>query len=69
MSRVYVRTKPGRVARAAPQGVYIPQDKYIPVPLTPYVERLANYHGDIDISRTDPSVAAKKADPKPTENK
>lgn len=68
MSRVYVRTKPGRVARVAPQGVYIPEDKFIATELTPYVSRLANHHGDIDLSRTNPD--AKQSDePKPADKK
>ena len=67
MSRVYVRAKPGRVARVAPQGVYIPADRFIPAQLTPYLSRLAYHHGDIELQRTDPSVAkpAKPADDKP----
>lgn len=67
MPRVYVRTKPGRVARVAPQGRYIPNDQFIATELTPYVSRLANHHGDIELSRTDPS--AKKSEPKPVTDK
>lgn len=64
MSRVYVRAKPGRIARVSPQGVYIPHDKFIGATLTPYLSRLAHHHGDIELSREDPSVAKPK---KPTE--
>lgn len=60
MSRVYVQTKPGRVARVSPQGVYIPNDKFIAVPLTPYISRLANHHGDIELSRTNPNAKTDK---------
>jgi hypothetical protein len=67
MPRVYVQAKPGRVARVSPQGVYIPHDKFIATPLTPYISRLANHHGDIELSRTDPSK--KKTADKPTETK
>lgn len=55
MHRVYVQAKPGRIARVSPQGVYIPEDKFIATPLTPYITRLAEHHGDITISKTDPS--------------
>lgn len=57
MSRVYVRAKPGRIARVSPQGVYIPSDRYIPTQLTPYLSRLAHHHGDIELLREDPTVA------------
>lgn len=48
MSYIYVRTKPGRVARVSPSGRFIPHDTYASVEHTPYIDRLLNVHGDIE---------------------
>lgn len=58
MTRVFVRTLPGRIARVAPQGRYIPSSEFIGVRLTPYIARLANYHGDIEIAK-EPAKSSK----------
>lgn len=62
MPRVYVRANPGRVARVSPQGVYIPEDRYIPVQLTPYIDRLAHVHEDIDLRHDNPVAKKPKED-------
>jgi hypothetical protein len=64
MSTVYVRTLEGRVARVSPKGAFIPHHEHVGVKLTPYIARLANHHGDIELLREKPSAA--KA-PKKTE--
>lgn len=64
MSKVYVRTLEGRVARVSPKGAFIPHKEFVGVTLTPYLSRLAEVHGDIEIQRTKPSEAkAPKKDP------
>lgn len=62
MAKVYVRTNPGRVARVAPQGRYIPYDTFIRAELTPYVHRLANVHGDIELRHDAPVARVKKTE-------
>lgn len=47
MAMIYVRTKPGR--KAFFQGKVIPEDKFIPVPDTPYIRRLRDHWGDIEV--------------------
>jgi hypothetical protein len=47
MAMIYVRTKPGR--KAFFQGKVIPQDKFVPVPDTPYIRRLVKVWGDLDV--------------------
>lgn len=49
MPTISVRTKAGRVARTSPHGPYIPNDKYVTVDATPYVMRLLDHHGDIEL--------------------
>lgn len=61
MPMIYVRTKPGRVARESPKGRFIPTDDFVGVTLTPYVNRLINHHGDIDVRDT----ASKSPTPPP----
>lgn len=48
MSIIYVRTVDGRIARSAPKGKFIPSDSFVPVEHTPYIDRLLNFHGDIE---------------------
>ena len=62
MSMIYVRAKPGRVARLSPTGQYLRSDEFTPTRLTPYLNRLANVHGDIEIVRELPKAKAAKAD-------
>ena len=50
MPRIMVKAMPGRIAYSAPRGgKVIPHDEFIPVQDTPYVRRLANIWGDIEI--------------------
>lgn len=46
--RIEVKAKAGRVARTSPQGPFIPEDRYVVVEKTSYIERLLNVHGDIE---------------------
>lgn len=62
MPVIYVKATSGRVARMSPTGRFIPQDKYVRVEHTPYVDRLLNVHGDIE-RRPEP---VKKITPAPT---
>jgi hypothetical protein len=48
MSTIYVRTVPGRIAREAPRGPYIPSDQWVEVQVTPYIMRLLHVHCDIE---------------------
>jgi hypothetical protein len=47
MSMIYVKAKPDR--RAYYEGRVIPQDKFIPVADTPYIRRLIDHHGDLEV--------------------
>lgn len=58
MPKIYIRAKPGRVARISPRGAMIPEDRFIPVDLSPYIRRLLYVHGDIEAR--DGSAPAKK---------
>ncbi|UPT53289.1 hypothetical protein [Synechococcus phage Ssp-JY38] len=59
MSLIYVRTKPGRIARVAPKGEFIPHDTFVGVRETPYISRLLNVHKDIEKqSKKTPAPAA-----------
>jgi hypothetical protein len=51
--RIEVKAKPGRIARTAPDGPFIPDDEYVAVELTPYVDRLLNVWGDIEQRSTE----------------
>lgn len=46
MAMIYVRARPGR--RAFFEGRVIPEDKFIPVPDTPYIRRLVDHWGDLE---------------------
>jgi hypothetical protein len=50
MAMIYVRAKPGR--KAFFEGKVIPEDKFIPVPDTPYIRRLRDHWGDIEAQST-----------------
>jgi hypothetical protein len=51
MPMIFVRTKTGRVALDGPHGRLIPTDKFVPVDLTPWVDRLLNHHRDIELEK------------------
>jgi hypothetical protein len=46
--QIEVRAKKGRIARTAPDGPFIPEDEYVLVEMTPYINRLLNHWGDIE---------------------
>lgn len=54
MSRIYVRTLPGRVARESRNGEFIPSDRFVPVAPSAYIDRLLNVHGDIEVRKDAP---------------
>lgn len=57
MSLISIKAKPGRVAfTAAKRGDRVPTDRYIQVQMTPWINRLLNVHGDIEV---EPAPAAK----------
>jgi hypothetical protein len=47
MAMIYVRTKPDR--KLFFEGKVIPQDKFIPVPDTPYIRRLIHHWEDLEV--------------------
>jgi hypothetical protein len=51
MPMIYVKTKPDR--RAYFEGRVIPQDKFIPVTDTPYIQRLIHHWGDLEVEGGD----------------
>lgn len=58
---ISVRALPDRISREAPDGPFIPSDRYVNVAHTPYIERLLNVHGDIE---QEPAKKAPPAEPK-----
>lgn len=66
MSRIYVRTLPGRVARESRNGEFIPSDRFVPVSPSAYIDRLLNVHGDIEVQ---PEKEVQKDTPKPKPDK
>ena len=51
MANVLVKARPGRVAYTAMRGgQLIPQDRQIAVPDSPWIRKLADKHGDIEIA-------------------
>lgn len=58
MSKIYVRAVHGRIARESPQGAFIPDNAFVPVQHTAYIDRLINVHGDIQVKPQE--SAAKK---------
>jgi hypothetical protein len=51
MAMIYVKAKPDR--RAYFEGRVIPQDKFIPVTDTPYIRRLIDHWGDLEVEGGD----------------
>lgn len=47
-SRIKVKALPGRVVRISPNGKFVPDDKFITVANTPYIQRLINHWGDLE---------------------
>lgn len=62
MPKIYVRATHGRIARDAPDGAFIPEDVYVPVQPTAYIDRLINVHGDLQVK---PKESAAKKTPAP----
>lgn len=61
---VRVKAKPGRVARTSPTGDFIPEDRFVPVPHTNYVDRLINHHKDLIVEPAKEAAPAPKPAPK-----
>lgn len=72
MQTVSVKAVEGRVVREDPKGPFVPSDRYVTIPLTKYVQRLIDVHGDLVVEpiKTPPTkpVEAPKADAKKEEN-
>lgn len=68
MTTIQVRAKEGRVAYSAPRnGKLIPTDAWIIVKDSPFVRRLADFHGDIEIKEVPvKTVAQAKKEAAPT---
>lgn len=65
LQRIMARAVEGRIARESPHGPLIPHGTYTPLLMTPYLERLLNVHGDIELEPVKPAPAAPKKAPKP----
>lgn len=65
MSMIKVRAKKDRIAYSAPRnGVLIPTDAFVSVQLTPWVQRLIDFHEDIIVEKeAEPKEDAKKKEP------
>lgn len=64
LQRILVKSLPGRVARQSKNGRFIPSDSFVPVLLTPYIDRLLNHFGDI-VSQDPERPAPRSIKPKP----
>ena len=62
MAMIYVKTKPGR--KLFFEGKVIPEDKFIPVPNTPYIRRLIHHWEDLEVQG-----GVDNAKPSPTKQK
>lgn len=52
MSMIKVRTVKGRVAYDKPRGgKRISNDEFVPVTETPYIRRLIDFHGDLEVEK------------------
>lgn len=52
MPMIKVRTVAGRKAYTAPRGgKLIPTDEFVSVEHTPYIDRLINFHGDLEVEK------------------
>ena len=59
---VSVRCRKGRVAFSAPiNGNLIPTDRFVPVEKTPYIDRLINFHKDLEVEKkTEVTISVEK---------
>lgn len=49
---INVRCRKGRVAFSAPvNGNLIPDDRFVPVEKTAYIDRLINFHKDLEVEK------------------
>lgn len=63
--RISVKAVEGRIARTSPDGPFIPSDQYVNVEKTPYITRLLDFHGDIELEPVKAKkTTAAKAPPK-----
>jgi len=70
MPLISVKTKKGRVAFSASRGgVRIPDDKFVEVEQTPYINRLIDYHGDLEVEKAPAAKADAKPAPAPVADK
>lgn len=68
MAMIYVRAKEGR--KLFYEGRIIPTDQFIPVTDSPYIRRLAEHWGDLDLqTQTAKAPRSYKAPSTPTETK
>jgi len=50
---ISIKCRKGRVAFSAPiNGNLIPTDRFVPVEKTPYIDRLINFHKDVEVEVT-----------------
>jgi hypothetical protein len=63
-----LRTKEGRIARVSPNGAFIQHDEFVPVPVTPYVQRLIDVHQDVEVKPVEEAPATPPPAPKKKES-
>lgn len=62
MPVIYVRAKPGAIVRESARGKLIPGDTFVPVTMTPQIDRHINYWKDLEVQPSPaPAAAPKKA--------
>lgn len=66
MSKIFVRSIPGRVSRIEPKGRYLPYDKFIPTLMSPYAARRIA-HGDWEVRESAPNAPKSTRGPKEQE--
>jgi hypothetical protein len=63
-NRIRVKALPDRIVKTAPNGDFIPSDRFVTVEFTNYVDRLINVHGDLIVEEEKPAEAVSKKDQK-----
>lgn len=70
MKLISVKTKPDRIAYDAPKGGQrIPNDKFVEVQHTHWIERLIHHHGDLEVEKAPAAKPDQKPAPAPVADK
>lgn len=66
MSMIRVKAKKGLTVRESPDGKYIPDDRYVDVENTHYIQRMINFWKDLEVEAAPKkSPVPKKVEPLP----